>query len=24
VFAEKMATAKDNRNKVVFSCMTIP
>lgn len=24
VFREKMATAKDNRNKVVFSFMTVP
>lgn len=24
IFAEKMATAKDNRNKVVFSFLTIP
>jgi hypothetical protein len=24
VFAEKMATAKDNRNKVVFSFLTVP
>lgn len=24
VFAEKMATAKENRNKVVFSFLTVP
>lgn len=24
VFAEKMATARDNRNKVVFSFLTVP